>query len=75
MGHLIEFRAGFIADVEVSPGRRLERVRIGRGLRIRARVVPHVVETMFGPVEAANLHFDDGTVLRTVRYEQFRFVD
>jgi hypothetical protein len=75
MGHLIEFRAGFIADIEVSPGRRLERVRIQKGLRAHVLVVPHVLESLLGPIEAADLHFDDGTVIRRVRYEHFCFTD
>ena len=75
MGSLIEFRSGFIADVELSPKQRLERVRIQRGLRAWVQVAPHVVETAFGPVEAADLHFEDRSVIRNVRYEQFRFID
>jgi hypothetical protein len=75
MYHRIEFQVAFIADVEISPRHRLEQLRVRRGTRVDASLRPCVVETAKGPVEAADLHVADGTVLRQVPYEWFRFVD
>ena len=75
MYHSIEFCTAFTADLQVSPGQRLERLRCRRGMRVYAHVVPYVVETAHGPVEVADLCLEDGTVAREVCFEQFRFVD
>ncbi len=75
MYHLIEFSAAFTADLAVSPKQRLERVRIQKGMRAYAYPLPYVIETSQGPVEVADLCFDDGSVAREVRFERFRFVD
>jgi len=73
--HTIEFAADCMVDLEVSPGHRLERLLIGRGTRVSAQVKPYVVEAEGGPVEVADLFLADGTATRSVRFEQFRFVD
>jgi hypothetical protein len=75
MYHLIEFNAAFIADLEISPRHRLEKLRVRRGTRAYVRIHPHVMETADGPVEVADLYFEDGTVTRNVRFSQFRFVE
>lgn len=75
MNHLIEFNLGFTADLEVSPGQRLERLRIEEGTRAQVQLRPYVIETDSGPVEVADLYFEDGTVTRQIRFEQFRFVE
>jgi hypothetical protein len=75
MYHAIEFCSAFIADLEVSPNQRLERLRIRKGTRARVHLLPYVEETPRGPVEVADLCFDDGTLVRQVRYERFRFVE
>ena len=60
MYHVIEFFTDFVADLEVSRQKRLERVLIRKGSRLRAQLKPYVVETVHGPVEVADLHFEDG---------------
>jgi hypothetical protein len=75
MYHPIEFCTDFTLDLEVSPKHRLERVRIRKGTRVAAGVLPYVVETDQGPVEVADLCFEDGSVARRVPFEQFRFVE
>jgi len=75
MYHLIEFNAAFAVDVEVSPKQRLERVRLGKGTRVYAYLMPKVVETAQGPMEVADICFEDGSITREVPFEQFRFVD
>lgn len=75
MAHLIEFRIGLIADLEMSPKKRLERILIQPGTRALVQLRARVIETSLGPVEIADLHLDDGGVVRGVRYEHFRFVE
>jgi hypothetical protein len=75
MRHLIEFCKAFSIDVEISPRDRLERVKIRAGTIVRAQVAPTVVETAGGPVEVADLYFDDGFVARAIPFEHFRFVE
>ena len=75
MYHSIEFAAEINADMEISPKHPLERVRIEKGARRRAQIKPHIVETDEGPVEAADLFFEDGTTIRKVPFASFQFVD
>jgi hypothetical protein len=75
MYHTIEFAAEFMVDLEVSRKQPLERVLVRRGTRVRAQLRPHVIETENGPVEAADLFFEDGTSARGVRFEWFTFVE
>jgi hypothetical protein len=74
MFHLIEFSRPIALDLDVSPKLRLERLRVLEGMRVYALPRPYVVETDQGPVEVADLYFEDGTVTRGVRCEHFRFV-
>ena len=46
-----------------------------KGSRLRAQLKPYVVETAGGPVEVADLFFEDGTSARTVPFAGFAFVD
>jgi hypothetical protein len=73
MYHLIEITADLWADLERSPSQPLERVLLRRGARRRAQLRPHVVETALGPMEVADLFFDDGTATRGVPFSAFRF--
>jgi hypothetical protein len=75
VSHLIEFSVAFTTDLEVSPKQRLERLRIQEGTRAWVGLRPYVVQTPGGPIEVADLYFEDGTVARQVRFEQFRFVE
>ena len=75
MYHTVEFADDLMVDVETSPKHPLEQLRIGKGTRLRAQIKPYVVETDDGPVEVADLFFEDGTATRQVRFECFSFVD
>jgi hypothetical protein len=75
MYHNIQFNSGFTVDLEVSPKQRLEQLLIGEGMRVQVSIQPSVVETPDGPVEVADLYFEDGTVTRQVPYARFRFVE
>jgi hypothetical protein len=75
MYHTVEFAAEFMVDLEVSRKQPLERVLIRRGTRVRAQLRPYVIETENGPVEVADLFFEDGTSTRSVRFEWFTFVE
>jgi hypothetical protein len=75
MYHTLEFAAEFMVDLEVSRKQPLERVLIRRGTRVRAQLRPYVIEAEDGPVEVADLFFEDGSATRGVRFERFAFVD
>jgi hypothetical protein len=75
MYHTIEFLTDFAADLEVSPKHRLEQTLLCKGDRLPAQIKPSVVETEEGFVEAADLFLADGTVVRTVPFEHFAFVE
>ena len=75
MYHTIEFADNVTVDLEISAKRPLERLVIPRGTRQRAQTRPYVIETEHGPVEVADLFFEDGTTARTVPFESFSFVD
>jgi hypothetical protein len=40
-----------------------------------AQLKPYVIETNQGPVEVADLFFDDGTATRTVPYAMFAMLN
>jgi len=73
--HCIEILVDFMADMEVSPRQPLERVLIRKGSRLQAQLRPYVVETTFGPVEVADLYFDDGTTTRCIPFAHFMLTD
>jgi len=75
MYHTIEFDEPLTLDLEISARHPLERVSVKKGTRLRAQVRPHVVQTEDGPVEVADLFFDDGTTTRRVRFSSFSFVE
>ncbi len=75
MFHTIAFAIDFVADLEVSRKQPLERARIRKGYRLQAQVKPYVVETAGGPVEVADLFFEDGTATRRVPFAYFAFVE
>ncbi len=74
MYHTIEFAVEFLADLEMSPEHRLERLLLRKGARLQAQIRPHVVEGAEGPVEVADLFFEDGTATRMVPFACFSFV-
>jgi hypothetical protein len=75
MYHTIEFVAEFTLDLEISPKHPLERVLVQKGTRLRAQLKPHVTETEAGPVEVADLFFEDGSVTRRVPFAWLSFVE
>jgi hypothetical protein len=75
MYHTIEFAVEFVADLELSPKHRLEQLLIRQGTRLRAQLKPSVVETVGGPIEVADLFFEDGTATRTIPFAYFAFVE
>jgi hypothetical protein len=75
MYHTIEFGVEFTADLEISPRQRLERLLLRRGTRRQAQIKPYVVEGEEGPLEVADLFFEDGTITRTVPFACFSFVE
>ncbi len=75
MYHVVQLTADLWLDLERSPSHPLERVLLRRGTRRLAQLRPHVVETEEGPVEAADLFFEDGTVARGVPFACFTFAD
>ncbi len=75
MYHTLQFNLELTVDLEISPKKPLERLRIQRGSRRRAQIKPYVIETSDGPTEVADLFFDDGTATRQVPFECFCFVE
>jgi hypothetical protein len=73
MFHEIEFAEDLYVDLERGRGQPLERVLLRRGARRLAQVRPYVVETTIGPVEAADLFFEDGSAIRAVPFAAFGF--
>jgi hypothetical protein len=75
MYHTLQFAVAITADLEISRKQPLERVRIQKGTRLRAQLRPYVTESDYGPVEVADLFFENGTATRGVPYECFSFVE
>ena len=75
MYHVIEFTEALTLDLEVSAKQPLERIVVERGARQRAQLRPYVVETDEGPIEVADLFFQDGTTTRCVRFASFSFAE
>ena len=75
MYHTIEFDESLTLDLEISRKDPLERVSFLKGSRLRAQLRPHVLDTEEGPVEVADLFFEDGTATRRVRFACFTFID
>jgi hypothetical protein len=75
MYHTIEFAANIWVDLELSPKQPLERIELRRGIRMRAQIRPHVIETLDGPTEVTDLFFEDGTVARDIPFDRFTFAE
>jgi hypothetical protein len=75
MYHTIEFTRGVAADLEISRKQPMERVRLRAGTPFRAQIKPYVVETTQGPIEVADLFFEDGTATRMMPFAFFKFVE
>jgi hypothetical protein len=75
MYHTIEFATEVLADLETSPKEPLRRIRFRKSTRLKAQLKPYVAEGKRGPVEVADLFFDDGTVTRMVPFRYFSLID
>jgi hypothetical protein len=75
MYHAIEFTGDAWVDVARSPDHPLERMLLRRGLKGRAQLRPHVLETCDGPIEAADLFFDNGATARAVPFASLAFTE
>jgi hypothetical protein len=75
MYHSIKFLTKLVVDLEVSPKLWLELLQIKKNTRRHAQIKPYVVETEEGPVEVADLFFEDGTTARSVPFACFTFID
>jgi hypothetical protein len=73
--HTIELFTNLVADVQVSRHKPLVRVRLIKGSRLRAQLQPYVVESVHGPVQVADLFFDNGQCIRTVPFACLTFVE
>jgi hypothetical protein len=75
MYHTIQFIEEFSGDLEISRKHRLERILLRSGTQVRAQIRPRVLETPDGPVEVADLFFEDGTATRGVPFASFSFLE
>jgi hypothetical protein len=75
MYHTIIFDQTLTLEMETTQKEPLERRSVKKGTQVRAQLKPHVLDTKKGPVEVADLYFEDGTASRRVRYAFFSFVD
>ena len=75
MYHTIRFAAEFVALPEIPPPPCRQRALLRKGDHLKAQVRPYVVETRRGPVEVADLLFEDGSMTRGVPYRCLAFVD
>jgi hypothetical protein len=75
MYHTIEILANLLADVQVAHQKTLKRVRLVKGSRLHAQLKPYVVESVHGPVEVADVSFDDGSCIRAVPFACLTFVE
>ena len=75
MYHTIEFASDFVIDLDVSTTNRTEQMRVRKGTRFEALLVPYVVEAGPCPVEVADLYMQTGSVMRMVPFGFFFFVD
>jgi hypothetical protein len=75
MYHSIEFGRDLLAELDVPGEGRTPRVQIDKGTRLKAEIRPYVVESARGPIEAADLLLEDGTIAHSVAFASFRFLD
>ena len=71
MYHTIKFASECLVDLEMSSRQPLERVLIRPGTGLRAQLRPYVLETNDGPIEVADLFFEDDTAIRSVPFACF----
>lgn len=74
MYHTIEFSVELEVDLEIARTKPLERLLIRRGSKMRAQIRPYVIEGAKGPIEVADLFFENGSTTRQVPFAWFNFV-
>jgi hypothetical protein len=74
MYHTVEFDLELEVDLEIARTKPLERLLIRRGARLNAQIKPYVIEGADGPVEVADLFFEDGSATRRIPFAWFTFV-
>ncbi len=75
MYHTLEFASNYTIDLEISRAARLERLAIRKGTRMQAMIRPSVLESQHGPIEVADLYFENGALARFVPYAWFTLVE
>jgi hypothetical protein len=75
MYHSIEFARNLLAELDIPGEGRTPLVLIDKGTRVKAEIRPYVVESVLGPIEAADLWLQDGTIAHRVDFASFRFLD
>src|SRR5882724_5460304 len=75
MMHRVEFRWVVLAEVDRPEYAYPQRVVIKEGTQLLAKIKPYVAESPEGPIEVADLHLEDGSLARAVRFAAFRFLD
>jgi hypothetical protein len=75
MFHSIEFTLRVRAGMAIPGQRRLEKIVLQTGTRLRAEIRPYVAESDLGPLEVADLFLEDGSAVHNVNFASFRFLD
>lgn len=75
MYHSIEFKRDLLAELDIPGEGRTPQVLIDKGTRLKAEIRPYVVESALGPIEAADLLLEDGTIAHRVAFATFRLLD
>jgi hypothetical protein len=73
--HAIEFAADRWVNAQRPLRQPLTPIRLRAGTPIRARIKPYVLEGGEGPIEVADLYFEDGAAARGVPFACFCFSD
>jgi hypothetical protein len=73
--HVIEFVVDWWAEVERAPGQPVVQMLIPRGTKKAVSLRPRIVESGEGPMEVADLGFEDRSTVRGVPFATFVFAD
>jgi len=73
--HTIEFRQAVVTEVDRPEYRYQQRIVINQGTRLHVQLKPYVAESPKGPVEVADLYFEDGGIAHAVQFAAFRFIE
>ncbi len=75
MYHTIEFVSDFVIDLDEGATEQGTQLQVRKGTQFQVWLTPYVVDCDQCPVEVADLHTSNGSVLRTVPFGFFSFVD